>query len=39
MFSQTNYMIIYDSTKNHLAWVKTNHASKYTLSVQELFIT
>ena len=38
IFSQTNYMK-QDSTKNHLASVKTNRASKYTLSVQKLRIT
>ena len=35
MFSQINY-IKHDSTINHLALAKTNHVSKYTLSVEKL---
>ena len=35
MFSETNYME-QDSTKNHLALVKTNRVSKYMLSIQKL---
>ena len=35
MFSETNYME-QDSSKNCLALVKTNHVSKFMLSVQKL---
>ena len=35
MFSQTTHME-QDSTNNHLALVKTDRLSKYTLSVQNL---
>ena len=37
MFSQTNY-VEQDTARNHMALVKTNRVSKYTLSVQKYAI-
>ena len=37
MFSQTNY-VEQDTARNHMALVKTNRISKYTLSVQKYAI-
>ena len=37
MFSQTNY-VEQDTARNHMALVKTNRVSKYTLFVQKYAI-